>query len=238
MLCNKNELKFNNRALLEARGFYEELQLPIPKEGEFHRTYDQGGLSLITHYGCSIRITPVDKYPNVPHRRFLRPIFSRIDGMFHMAINPGVCLDVKCSDILKFKKTLHKEGVEVLPYEVRNGNLGKLPEPYNQSTVIIDPGAITGVCNNDLVNKAIKNKDAQGKVFKELRDGFEQAWPEGAEKSNIILMKEAWNRCATAKEKGLLAAPWSLHINDHAGTYLQSERYTKAVVNYQKRVFF
>lgn len=237
MLLSCNQTNTENRAILEAQGFFEELQLPCPKEGGFHRTHDQGALSLITHYGCSVRITPIDQYPKAPHRRFLRPLFSRANDLFHMAINPGVSLDVGYSDILKFKKIFSKEGIEALYYEVREGNVGKLPPPYNRSIVMLDPGGIEDVYNSVFVDKAIANEDAQGKIFKGLRESFEQAWPVHSLKSDPVLIKRAWKKCEEATQKSLLQSPWTFLRNDHAGTYYQSQRYSQSVLNYQERIF-
>lgn len=216
---------YNREAISHVSSAFEKLSIPLPEEGEFYQTGDMGALVLLSPYACSLRITS-SSLPTYAHPNILQPLIRFQGDDLNVELFPGVLTPFTSRDYSRWfgifstlEDRLADTGLKLTDINANNG--GRLPVPYDEQYVLIDPGAIQRLANGvKYTESLLQETDPQTVLFGALKSLFCAA----VKAQDGTLVKNAWKSCIRAKAQGTLVANWEHH--DYCGTQKAAEKYS------------
>ncbi len=198
-------VKYTREDLSCLNEFIANLGIPLPQTGTFYQTRDRGALLLWSDLGLTLRITHQKYYPEHKHSHILQPLLERQTERMHIGLFPGLKLHTGGFDREKLKRFFYNKGIEAS--DIMPSNIGYLPDLKEDVPVLIDPDCIRSYTWSLIMIKDGYKRSNQAEIFRPLRDGFAQAWPDGGS-PNPKKIKTVLRACAIAKTQGFLRSDW------------------------------
>lgn len=234
--------KFSKVTADKLSGVFEELNLPIPHRGEYHRW--DSTVVFLNPFGLALRLQPRKKMPLLRHEHLLRPLGSIIvDEKLRIDITQGgktatkeeqsravhkklkadriLTDDIKHkpqnSLILRAVNIEFPEGIPVAydPYKLKtyNRSIREFKDVIHSSNVI------------DMLPTAEEEQDAQDTLFGELRAQFQDCVTPNSGQIDPNKLTEFYQSCRQYKKAGLLLAPWESGLKTPFSLARKSAKY-------------
>lgn len=221
---------FNPQTIAAIYETLARLQLPAPMADIEFLAGTEGVLLFSNRYGMTLRIERPDADIRLGETQLgriddnpwiLQPIASITAGGAVMEICPGVHTTDNSGDSRTLESELAATGADF--YDCGTCNAGRLPvaTPLFPSgiPVVIDRLAVRKLSQTptDIARALARmGTDAcpQALLYKELRDAFAAAWPEGAPAPDPAAIKVFWKMMQMHRGHGLLVAGWNEKISD------------------------
>jgi hypothetical protein len=204
------------------RRFFENTALPMPDMRDVFQKGERTDVLtvFINRSGCTVRMVDDRRWPLIPHELILQPIASRREGRLRIDIYPGVNPHSSKDEARRVKNRLSRDQISFID-----------DNEYNCGTLPCVPGLVDGghpvVFDIDAVQNAggsflwrifgaanqktpqIHLADtAQKRLYGQLTDAFDRAWPENATAVDPVKMRAFWDACASSEYRSRLKADW------------------------------
>jgi len=224
---------------------FDQLMLPVPDEGEYIHTNDEGYLTFIDFAGCAVRVTEKKIHTcSFPARsdHILQPLVRFNAGNYVVDVLPGV--NLPAYDMGDWDMTVWSERMEgqITPlmvlqdyrlYDTNPYNFGVLPIKTaafpDGYPVLIDPDTVTDRAYHLKPLKQFfarlgikegfqptRQTPLQARLFGDLHHAFAQACQAKNPLTASSLMQAAWKQCHRAQQEGRLIANWHRPLTGYA----------------------
>lgn len=241
--------KYGKETAGKLSAVFEELNLPIPHRGEYHRW--DSTVVFLNPLGLTLRLQPTKKIPLLRHEHLLRPLGSMIvDEKLRVDITQGgqtatkekqskavykkLKADRIFTDDIKHKpqnslilRTVNIEFPEGIPVAYDPYKL----KTYNRSirefkTLIHDSNVL------DMLPTEEEQPDAQDELFGELRAQFQDCVAPNSGQIDQSKLAAFYQSCTQYKQAGLLLAPWERGFKTPFSLARKSARYAARIADH------
>jgi hypothetical protein len=215
-LLESVEERYGVKTAVAVGKVFNELQLPVPDEGEFVEAAEKGYIVPITPYGVNVRLTPVEKRAVFNSRHILQPLASRPADLLHVDVQPGVATNKNMRDTRRISEKMRAEGIEYYDSFPPTLNTGWMPYKTDEFPdgfpVVFDPDACRRLNGDAKDVKGIVTKteeNPQDVFYGDLRVKLEDAWSANEAEPGSGDMTGFWDMCVEKKEEGVLLSSWA-----------------------------
>lgn len=213
-LLDKIKKKYNTQAAENVDSYFAEMQMPVPRSGEYTPTSDHGFIVFLDRPALVLRGIGKERTKKYSLPSLLGSVLSRDTGKLNINLYPGIRSPVSIRDIMSLIAKTRKDGY--LFWDAKPANAGYLPCSTPQFPhgvpIIIDQDAVRklsfscGQIRNLLRQQNIIKEAGpalQDDLFIDIKESFHEAWPAEAATPDLQKLEKALKLCVAKSHEDI-----------------------------------